>query len=90
MSQQHPRGRRRIGAALLMLSLPLFAADGGKAPAADPSAQPAEQMPRAGKSLLLDIARTPAGFIAVGERGRRVGEDARGSRLVAGGAVGVQ
>jgi photosystem II stability/assembly factor-like uncharacterized protein len=69
MSEHHPRGRRRLGAALMLLSLPLFAAqDAGKA-AADPSAQPAELMPRAAKSLLLDLVRTPAGFFAVGERG---------------------
>jgi photosystem II stability/assembly factor-like uncharacterized protein len=69
MSEQFPRGRRRLAAVLLTLSFPLFAAqDAGKA-SADPSAQPAELMPRAAKSLLLDIVRTPAGYLAVGERG---------------------
>lgn len=44
--------------------------EGGEAIAAnDPSILDAEQMPRAARSLLLDVVRTPAGFFAAGERG---------------------
>ena len=37
--------------------------------AGDPSILDAEMMPRAARSLLLDVVRTPAGYFAVGERG---------------------
>ena len=41
----------------------------------DPSAQPSEKMPRASKSLLLDVVRTASGFVAVGERGHVLRSD---------------
>ena len=69
------RGRRHLAAALLLLSLPLLslravaASEPAKLAVADPSALPSEIMPRAVKSLLLDIVATPSGFFAVGERG---------------------
>ena len=69
------RGRRRLAAALLLLPLPLLplrlaaSPEPAKQAAADPSALPSEIMPRAVKSLLLDLVATPAGFFAVGERG---------------------
>jgi photosystem II stability/assembly factor-like uncharacterized protein len=68
------RAARWLGVMLLFLSLPMAA----PAPAAesagaiasdDPSTQPSEILPRAVKSLLLDVAHTEAGFVAVGERG---------------------
>lgn len=37
--------------------------------AADPAVLDAEMMPRASRSLLLDVVRTQAGYFAVGERG---------------------
>ncbi|KAA2285029.1 WD40/YVTN/BNR-like repeat-containing protein [Arenimonas fontis] len=44
----------------------------------DPSILDAEPMPKAARSLLLDVVRTPAGFFAVGERGHVLGsEDGR-------------
>ena len=56
---------RRAGALLLLLSLPLAA----QVASDDPSVLPAEAMPRAAHSLLLDVTRTDAGWFAVGERG---------------------
>lgn len=46
-------------------------ADAGEARAqwADPATLDAEMMPRASKSLLLDVVHTNAGYFAVGERG---------------------
>jgi photosystem II stability/assembly factor-like uncharacterized protein len=41
----------------------------------DPSAQMSEKMPRASKSLLLDLVRTASGFVAVGERGHVLRSD---------------
>jgi photosystem II stability/assembly factor-like uncharacterized protein len=41
----------------------------------DPSAQMSEKMPRASKSLLLDMVRTASGFVAVGERGHVLRSD---------------
>jgi photosystem II stability/assembly factor-like uncharacterized protein len=75
MPQHHLRGRRRTGAALLLLSLPLLSLGSAASPEpakpadADPSAQPSEMMPRAPRSLLLDVASTTSGLLAVGERG---------------------
>lgn len=76
MPLQQLRGRRRLAAALLLLPLPLLlplrlaaSPEPAKQAAADPSALPSEIMPRAVKSLLLDLVATPAGFFAVGERG---------------------
>lgn len=66
MSNLHVRGRARFGALLLLLTLPLAAAT---VSSEDPSALPSEIMPRAAKSLLLDLTRTANAFYAVGERG---------------------
>ena len=41
----------------------------------DPSAQMSEKMPRASKSLLLDIVKTASGYVAVGERGHVLHSD---------------
>ena len=41
----------------------------------DPSRQPSESMPRASRSLLLDLVRTASGFVAVGERGHVLRSD---------------
>jgi photosystem II stability/assembly factor-like uncharacterized protein len=70
---------RQSGALLLLLILPLavpapfaFAqapTSGAKIPADDPSILPSEIMPRASKSLLLDVASSKAGHFVVGERG---------------------
>ncbi len=75
MSEHHLRGKRRLGAvpllaALLLATVPVAAAPGADKPAnADPSAQPSELMPRAVKSLLLDVASSSSGYFVVGERG---------------------
>ena len=45
------------------------AAAAAAVPSDDPSALPAEIMPRASKSLLLDLVKTANGYFAVGERG---------------------
>jgi photosystem II stability/assembly factor-like uncharacterized protein len=45
------------------------------ASADDPSAQMSERMPRASKSLLLDIVKTASGYVAVGERGHVLRSD---------------
>ena len=58
---------RIVGAAML-LSLPFIAVSLDKG-GDDPSVLNAEPMPKAGRSLLLDIARTDAGYVVVGERG---------------------
>ena len=58
---------RIVGAAML-LSLPFIAVSLDKT-GDDPSVLNAEPMPKAGRSLLLDIARTDAGYVVVGERG---------------------
>ncbi|MDY0021809.1 hypothetical protein [Arenimonas caeni] len=42
---------------------------GAGTPPADPATLDAEIMPRASRSLLLDVVQTPAGYFAVGERG---------------------
>ena len=74
MSKIRLRDARWLGAALLVLTLPLFknaaGADGAVAvPTDDPSAQLSELMPRAAKSLLLDVTGGASGYFAVGERG---------------------
>ena len=74
MPTQHLRGTGRSGASLLLMSLAVLAALAGLAYAAgpskdDPSAQPSEILPRASRSLILDIARAENAFFAVGERG---------------------
>jgi photosystem II stability/assembly factor-like uncharacterized protein len=84
MSKLRVQGARRLGALLLLLTLPLAARTPGPTPAAspaapaakatpaassDPSSLPSELMPRASKSLLLDLVRTANGYFAVGERG---------------------
>lgn len=58
---------RVVGAAML-LSLPLIAVSLDK-DGDDPSVRNAELLPKAGRSLLLDIARTDTGYVVVGERG---------------------
>jgi photosystem II stability/assembly factor-like uncharacterized protein len=45
------------------------------APDGDPSKMASEKMPRASKSLLLDLVRTASGFVAVGERGHVLRSD---------------
>jgi photosystem II stability/assembly factor-like uncharacterized protein len=70
MPQPSVRGACLTGAVLLALSLASSAqAPNPAAPAADPSAQPAEIMPKAAQSLLLDATQTPSGYFVVGERG---------------------
>lgn len=53
-------------------------ADAGSPPA-DPATLDAEMMPRASRSLLLDVVATPAGYFAVGERGHVVVSEDGGS-----------
>lgn len=62
---QHPW---RIVGAVSFLALPLLAA-GLDAAQGDPSISDSEILPKAAHSLLLDIAGTGDGFVAVGERG---------------------
>ncbi|HEX5756636.1 MAG TPA: YCF48-related protein, partial [Arenimonas sp.] len=63
----------RTGLSCLALTLamlmPLAAA------AEDPALSNAETMPRANRSLLLDVAPLPSGFVAVGERGHVLRSD---------------
>ena len=54
---------RIVGAAML-LSLPFIAVSLDKG-GDDPSVLNAEPMPKAGRSLLLDIARTDAGYVVM-------------------------
>jgi photosystem II stability/assembly factor-like uncharacterized protein len=65
MPRLRPLAVRRAGVLLLLLTLPLAAQVAND----DPSALPSEILPRAAHSLLLDVARTDAGWFAVGERG---------------------
>jgi photosystem II stability/assembly factor-like uncharacterized protein len=61
---------------LAALSAPLLAQKA--APAAgdeDPSSRPSETLPRASKSLLLDLVRTASGYVVVGERGHVLRSD---------------
>ena len=59
-----------LGAVLLTATLAIAAQSQPSEPAKDdPAVQPAEILPRAPKSLLLDLTRTAAGLFAVGERG---------------------
>ncbi len=74
MSKIRLRDARRLGLALLVLTLPMAArlpaAEGaGAVPADDPAVQPTEILPRAKKSLLLDVAGDAGNFVVVGERG---------------------
>jgi photosystem II stability/assembly factor-like uncharacterized protein len=70
MSRHSVHGVRLTAAVLLALSLPLSAqAPTPQVDPADPSAQPAEIMPRAERALLLDAVQTQAGFFVAGERG---------------------
>jgi photosystem II stability/assembly factor-like uncharacterized protein len=78
-----------IPAALMLLALPLAARTPATPPAADPAAKAvpdsaapddpsrlqSEIMPRASKSLLLDLVRTAGGYFAVGERGHVLRSD---------------
>lgn len=72
MSMFRPNAARQAGALLLLLTLPLAAQDSAQPAADDPSVLASEQMPRASKSLLLDVVRTSSGMFAVGERGHIV------------------
>lgn len=65
MSMLDLRGTGRPALLLLLLAFPLAAAQ----PSGDPSALPSEPMPRASKSLLLDVVKGNTGYFAVGERG---------------------
>lgn len=61
---------RPVAAILLATALPLLAQSAADAPGkADPAQANAELMPRASRSLLLDLVQTTAGVFAVGERG---------------------
>jgi len=68
-------GGRRARAFLLLLILPCAASApfaSAQAPALaadDPSVLPSEIMPRASRSLLLDVAKGAGGYFVVGERG---------------------
>lgn len=67
-----PRFRRAawLGATLITATLAVWAQSQAPAvPADDPAVQPAEVLPRATRSLLLDLTQTTAGLFAVGERG---------------------
>lgn len=65
MSRFQVRGASRPALLLFLMALPLAAAP----PAGDPSALSSESMPRASKSLLLDVVKSSTGLFAVGERG---------------------
>jgi photosystem II stability/assembly factor-like uncharacterized protein len=74
MSKIRLREARWLGVALLTLTLPMAASvpaaeAAGNVPADDPSSLPSEILPRAAKSLLLDVTGSEGGFVAVGERG---------------------
>jgi photosystem II stability/assembly factor-like uncharacterized protein len=71
MRKPSDRGACLTGAVLLALSLGSSAQAPPAAPAAaaDPSALPAELMPKAAQSLLLDATQTPSGYFVAGERG---------------------
>lgn len=63
-----PKYSWRTISAVLILVLPL-AAISMEIAKDDPSVSPAEIMPRADKSVLLDITKIDAGYLVVGERG---------------------
>ena len=70
MSRLPPFRTRPVAAVLLALALPLLAQstasdNGGN----DPAEMTSETMPRASRSLLLDLVQSTAGVFAVGERG---------------------
>jgi photosystem II stability/assembly factor-like uncharacterized protein len=66
----------RWGAVLVLLAaLPLAAQKPAAGTDDDPSRLPSEHMPRASRSLLLDVVRTASGFVAVGERGHVLRSD---------------
>ena len=67
MAKLRVHGTRQVGALLILLTSALAAS--AAVPANDPSMLSAEIMPRASKSLLLDVAKGPGGYFAVGERG---------------------
>jgi photosystem II stability/assembly factor-like uncharacterized protein len=58
----------RILGAAAILTMPLLVLS-LEVPEGDPSVSAAEMKPKASHGLLLDIARTDTGFVAVGERG---------------------
>ena len=79
MPRFHPRA---VPAAALLLAaaMPIGAqeAQAPAIPADDPALLDAELMPRADRSMLLDVVRTNSGYVAVGERGHiLLSDDAR-------------
>lgn len=70
MSRLRLPSARLVGALLFALTLPGAAQSPPPAEAKDdPAVLSAEILPRASKSLLLDLAQTTAGIFAIGERG---------------------
>ena len=63
-----PKTSWRLVGATALLSVPFIALSLDIAKD-DPSVSDSEILPKASSSLLLDIARTDTGFVAVGERG---------------------
>jgi photosystem II stability/assembly factor-like uncharacterized protein len=68
MPKPSERGACLTGALLLTLSL-ASSAQAPTPPPSDPSELPAEILPRAAQSLLLDAVQTAAGYFVAGERG---------------------
>lgn len=65
---QWPKHPWRMAGAVSLLAIPLFALSMDIAKD-DPSVSASELLPKAASSLLLDVARTSDGYVAVGERG---------------------
>jgi photosystem II stability/assembly factor-like uncharacterized protein len=64
---------QRAGILLIAITLPLFAQNAGKPITdSDPAQMNAEMKSLASKSMLLDITKSGAGYLAVGERGHIV------------------
>lgn len=61
------RHKPRLAVTLSLLAL--SCSTGAEAPAADPLHQPAETMPLADQSLILDVTKAGERYVAVGERG---------------------
>ena len=71
MSSVRLNAARKVGALLLLLSLPLAA----QIASDDPASSPSEILPRASHSLLLDVVHADSGWFAVGERGHVLRSD---------------